>query len=228
MKTKKLIYIIAASILTVAILYITDQVLMLSYNVKIMVKLVTFITFPIIYISTTKNNVVSDSIENAKKNLRKLKIKSISTVLGILLFMFLLGVYFIFKGFLDIDAIRMDFISKYKITKDSLLLYGLYMSFVNSLLEEFFFRGFIFLNLKKIGYRRIGYMASSLLFAIYHIANFQNWFSPLLYILAIAGLFIGGTIFNLLDDRDNTFFNSWFVHICADLAIVLIGYMILV
>ena len=228
MKTKKLIYIIAASILTVAILYITDQVLMLSYNVKIMVKLVTFITFPIIYISTTKNNVVSDSIENAKKNFRKLKIKSISTVLGILLFMFLLGVYFIFKGFLDIDAIRMDFISKYKITKDSLLLYGLYMSFVNSLLEEFFFRGFIFLNLKKIGYRRIGYLASSLLFAIYHIANFQNWFSPLLYILAIAGLFIGGTIFNLLDDRDNTFFNSWFVHICADLAIVLIGYMILV
>jgi membrane protease YdiL (CAAX protease family) len=79
-----------------------------------------------------------------------------------------------------------------------------------------------------LGYKKTGYITSSLLFALYHIANFQNWFSPVLYILAIVGLFLGGTIFNFLDDKDNTFFNSWFVHICADLAIVFIGYLIFV
>jgi membrane protease YdiL (CAAX protease family) len=205
-----------------------DQVLMVSYNAKIIIKVLTFLTFPMIYILMTKDNVVKDSMKNALQNCRKLKIKSVSTILGILLFLFLLGVYFLFKDFLDIDAIRLDFEVKYKITKDSLLYYGLYMSFVNSLMEEFFFRGFIFLNLKKLGYKKTGYITSSLLFAIYHIANFQNWFSPVLYILAIAGLFVGGTIFNFLDDKDNTFFNSWFVHICADLAIVLIGYLIFV
>jgi membrane protease YdiL (CAAX protease family) len=203
-----------------------DQVLMVSYNAKIIIKVLTFLTFPVIYILMTKDNVIKDSMENTLQNCRKLKIKSVSTILGILLFLFLLGVYFIFKDFLDIDAIRLDFEVKYKITKDSLLYYGLYMSFVNSLMEEFFFRGFIFLNLKKLGYKKTGYITSSLLFALYHIANFQNWFSPVLYILAIVGLFVGGTIFNFLDDKDNTFFNSWFVHICADLAIVFIGYMI--
>ena len=226
MRKNKLIYIIAASLLTVTILYMADQVLMVSYNAKIIIKVLTFLTFPMIYILMTKDNVVKDSMKNALQNCRKLKIKSVSTILGILLFLFLLGVYFLFKDFLDIDAIRLDFEVKYKITKDSLLYYGLYMSFVNSLMEEFFFRGFIFLNLKKLGYKKTGYITSSLLFAIYHIANFQNWFSPVLYILAIAGLFVGGTIFNFLDDKDNTFFNSWFVHICADLAIVFIGYMI--
>jgi membrane protease YdiL (CAAX protease family) len=199
---------------------------MVSYNAKIVIKILTFLTFPMIYISMTKDNVIKDSMENTKQNYRKLKIKSVSTILGILLFLFLLGIYFIFKGFLDMDAIRLDFENKYKITKDSLLYYGLYMSFVNSLMEEFFFRGFIFLNMKKLGYKKTGYITSSLLFALYHIANFQNWFSPILYILAIAGLFVGGIIFNFLDDKDNTFFNSWFVHICADLAIVFIGYMI--
>ncbi len=228
MRKNKLIYIIAASLLTVTILYMADQVLMVSYNAKIIIKVLTFLTFPMIYILMTKDNVVKDSMKNALQNCRKLKIKSVSTILGILLFLFLLGVYFLFKDFLDIDAIRLDFEVKYKITKDSLLYYGLYMSFVNSLMEEFFFRGFIFLNLKKLGYKKTGYITSSLLFAIYHIANFQNWFSPVLYILAIAGLFVGGTIFNFLDDKDNTFFNSWFVHICADLAIVLIGYLIFV
>lgn len=228
MKTKKLLYIITTSLLTIAILYITDQVLMLSYNTKIIVKLIAFLTFPLIYISIAKDNVIKDSVENAKRNFRKLKIRSISTILGLALFIFLIGMFFIFKGFLDMEAMRTDFADKYKITKDNLLFYGLYMSFVNSLLEEYFFRGFIFLNLKKIGYKKTGYMTSSMMFAIYHIANFQNWFSPILYILAIAGLFVGGTIFNLLDDKENTFFNSWFVHICADLAIVLMGYMILI
>lgn len=227
MKTKKLLYIITTSLLTIAILYITDQVLMLSYNTKIIVKLIAFLTFPLIYISIAKDNVIKDSVENAKRNFRKLKIRSISTILGLALFIFLIGMFFIFKGFLDMEAMRTDFADKYKITKDNLLFYGLYMSFVNSLLEEYFFRGFIFLNLKKIGYKKTGYMTSSMMFAIYHIANFQNWFSPILYILAIAGLFVGGTIFNLLDDKENTFFNSWFVHICADLAIVLMGYMVL-
>ncbi|SHI48370.1 CAAX protease self-immunity [Dethiosulfatibacter aminovorans DSM 17477] len=228
MKTKKLLYIITTSLLTIATLYITDQVLMLSYNTKIAVKLITFLTFPLIYIFVTKDNIIKGSIENAGRNFRKLKIKSISTILGLVLFLFLIGMFSIFKGFLDMESMRTDFADKYKITKDNLLFYGLYMSFVNSLLEEYFFRGFIFLNLKKIGYRKTGYVTSSIMFAIYHIANFQNWFSPLLYILAIAGLFVGGTIFNLLDDKDNTFFNSWFVHICADLAIVLMGYLILI
>ncbi len=226
MESKKLNYILAASMITVAILYMADQVLMVTYNMKILIKLIAFLTFPLIYITTSGDNVIKDSLERAIVNFKNPRLKSISTILGILLFAFLIGVYYIFKGFLDLDAIRTDFVDKYKITKDSLLFYGLYMSFVNSLLEEFFFRGFIFLNLKKIGYRKTGYIASSLLFAIYHIANFQNWFSPFLYMLAIVGLFVGGSIFNLMDDKENTFFNSWFIHICADLAIVLIGFMI--
>jgi hypothetical protein len=34
---------------------------------------------------------------------------------------------------------------------------------------------------------------------------------------------MGGIIFDYLDDKENTFMNSWFVHICADVAIVVIG-----
>lgn len=226
MKRKNLIYIITTSLLTVIVLYMADQVLMVSYNTKIVIKILSFLAFPLIYILFTKDNIVNESIKNSLKNFSKSKVKSISTVLGVLLFFFLLGIYLVFKNYIDFNTIKMDFEIKYKITKDSFLYYGLYMAFVNSLMEEFFFRGFIFLNLKKLGYKKTGYIISSLLFAIYHIANFQNWFSPFLYILALLGLFIGGTIFNFLDDKDNTFLNSWFVHICADLAIVLIGYII--
>lgn len=69
----------------------------------------------------------------------------------------------------------------------------------------------------------MAYLASSIAFSLYHISNFQNWFNIGVFILVSVGLFIGGMIFDYLDDRDNTFVNSWFVHICADLALVGIG-----
>lgn len=150
----------------------------------------------------------------------------ISVILGIAVFLTVMIAYLLVKQFIDLDTLVMEFEDKYKINQSNILYYGLYITFINSWLEEAFFRGFVFLNLKKLGFRKWGYMLSSLAFSTYHIANFQNWFSWQAFILAYIGLFIGGTIFNYLDDKPDTFLNSWFVHICADLAIIIIGFNI--
>lgn len=51
----------------------------------------------------------------------------------------------------------------------------------------------------------------------------KGWFSPVLFILAILGLMIGGCIFNYLDEKNGTIFQSWMVHMFANLAINTVG-----
>ena len=94
---------------------------------------------------------------------------------------------------------------------------------MNSLLEEFFFRGFIFLSLKKIIESRSAHIISAFLFSVYHIAIMSGWFSLPIFILAMAGLFAGGIIFNLLNSKFNNIYISWLVHMFANFAINTIG-----
>jgi len=221
LKSGKLIYISIATIITVALLYFFDQVMQVNYLTKVSIKLFLFSLFPAIYIVKTGSNVIRDSLKN-----RNRKGRGLSILLGIALFLIILLAYFIARELMDIHVILGEFEEKYKIDSRSILYYGLYITFINSLLEEFFFRGFIFLNIIKLGFRKTAYIISSLAFSVYHIANYKNWFSVELFLLASLGLFIGGCIFNALDEKDHSFFNSWFVHICADVAIVLIGLII--
>jgi len=188
----------------------------------VILKLFLFSIFPIIYILKTGDNVVKDSIINKKRS----KLFSLSTFLGIIIFVIIIISFNFLKQYIDIPQLVGEFEDKYKINKTNIVYYGLYITFINSLIEEFFFRGFIFLNIKKLKYKKLAYIISSLAFAIYHIANFQNWFSIGMFLFVSVGLFIGGCIFNYLDDKQETFLNSWFVHIAADLAIILIGFKI--
>lgn len=213
-------YIIISSIVVIAILYVVDQHFMVSYNLKIIIKLVLFSVIPLIYIKLSEDNFIKNSFKNHTPVFKM----DISKILGIFVVSVLIIGFLIFKNFFDTDTIIYDFKNKYQIVGNQILYYGMYLSFINSLLEELFFRGFIFLGLKNTNKTKLAYFFSSIMFSVYHIANFKNWFNPLVFALCLIGLFIGGLIFAALDDRKNTFFNSWFVHICADLAIVGIGY----
>lgn len=216
-------YIIVTAVIAILILYIVDQHFLLSYNIKILIKLILFAGIPIGYIKISGDNFIKTSLEN-RSSIFKM---DISKALGIFVVSVIVIAFLAFRQYFDIEIIANDFENKYKIVGNQIIYYGIYLSFINSLLEEFFFRGFIFLGIKNRKNIGLAYVFSSLMFAIYHIANFKNWFNGIIFTLTLIGLFIGGLIFNKLDDKKNTFFNSWFVHICADLAIVVIGYYII-
>lgn len=226
MKKKKLIYLILISTLIIGILYVADQVLTLNYLSKIILKLVLFSVFPGIYALRTGDDIFKSSFKNFFKQKNHGSRFNVNILLGVSVFILILVTYVFVRPFIDTEHLIQEFNDKYEINKSNLVYYSLYLLFINSFIEEFFFRGFIFLNLKKAGLRKIGYFISALLFAVYHISNIQNWLYISVFILALVGLFVGGLIFNYLDDKAETFLNSWFVHICADLAIVLIGFHI--
>ena len=113
------------------------------------------------------------------------------------------------------------------ISADNFLYVSLYIAFCNSLLEEFFFRGFAYLTLKKVASPLFATAFSAAAFAFYHGGMLDGWFSPLLYAGTLAALFVCGLFFNYLNNRSNRIWTSWLTHMGANIAINTVGMILL-
>ena len=199
---------------------IVDAVIQPVYTVKSGVKLLLFLICPILYARLSGNKTV--------KNIFKPGKSALLTALAICipLYALIVGGYFLLRGVFDFSNITSALTGNIGVNKQNFVFVALYISFINSLLEEFFFRGFAFLTLKKHAGRAFAHIFSALAFALYHIAMMTGWFSIWLYMLIIAGLFAGGVIFNLLNERTGNIYTSWFVHMSANFAINTVGFIL--
>lgn len=220
-KDKLYLYIIIIGIIICALFYTIEQFLEVSYLFTTIWKVILFgvIPYGLYYFF---NKVSSFKLIKVNRNDNSIKT---GLLLGGLVLAIIWGTYFIVKSYIDLDLIANELMGSNLITPKNYPFVALYITFGNSFLEEFFFRGFIFLQLHALGYKKVAYIFSALLFAIYHVAIFKTWFSLWLILLAVIGLFIGGIIFNYIDYKSKSIINSWLVHICADIAIIVIGFI---
>lgn len=212
-------FIILIAIGTIFGLHMVDQFFQMSYLVKCVIKIILFATSTLIYIKISDYNYLKESLRNYLKG----KKIDISFVLGVLIMISIVGVYFVLKNFVNEEQILNDIIIKYKVSKSQVIGYGLYISIVNAFLEELFFRGFIFLNLKQLGYKKTAYIFSSLGFSVYHLASILHWFSIPVLMFLLTGLFVGGLIFAYLDDEKESFMNSYIIHMFADFGVITVA-----
>jgi membrane protease YdiL (CAAX protease family) len=213
-------YIILSSLIACILLYFVEQVLIVSYLIKTSIKIMLFILIPYIYMKFIKKESKLKALNY--KNIDKNHLK-VGCLFGMLSFLIILIAYYILRDVIDLQSISENLQNKSKITASSFIFVGLYITLGNSFLEEYFFRGFIFLNLYEHNSKKFAYIYSSLLFGLYHIGIFKAWFDIKLVVLALLGLIAVGFIFNWIDTKSKNFINSWIVHIIADSAIILIG-----
>ena len=198
-----------------------DAVIRPQYLIKSFVKIILFSLMPILY-----------SRYNRDLNLNSLfKVKSkkeivIAIISGTAVFSFILGAYLILGGFFDFSNVVSSLSDNVGVDIDNFIFVAIYISFINSLLEEFFFRGFAFLKLKELASRKFAYIFSSLAFALYHVAMMIGWFDISLFILTLSGLFIGGIIFNYFNEKYKNIYVSWLIHMFANFAINIVGFML--
>lgn len=212
-------FIIAASTLSCALLYWLEQSIGVSYLLKTVFKLLLFISVPIIYKRFIKNEKVSTL---DFKGWRQTPVWP-GLLSGAAFALVLLSAYFLVGSQIELPRIAAELENKLRVSPANFLFVGLYIILGNSLIEEFFFRGFVFLSLLASGRPKTAYLFSSFLFALYHIAIFKNWFSLPLFLLALFGLIVVGLLFSWLDARYHNFMNSWIAHAFADSVIIIIG-----
>lgn len=204
-----------------AVMAVVDGVLRPGYAPKSAIKAGLFLLVPLL-VSLSDRDVVYLGLLGPKK-----KGIGIALLLGIGIYAVILGAYFLIGPYFDFSAIAGSLTENAGVTADNFLYVSLYISFVNSFLEEFFFRGFVFTNLARLHKRGFAYGFSGLLFALYHVAMMVGWFSPLLFVLVMAGLTVGGMLFNWLNEKLDTIYASWLSHMFANFAINTIGFILL-
>lgn len=219
--SKVTLIIIGLSIIICGGFYSVEQFTELNYLFTTGCKIVLFGVIPyIIYYKIENTSPMKIIKRSSNKNSIKLGI-----ILGTMIIVIIWTTYFIVKSYIDLDLIAKELMGSNLITPKNFPFVALYITFGNSFLEEFFFRGFIFLQIHSKGYKKLAYIFSSGLFAVYHVAIFKTWFNPWLIALALFGLFIGGLIFDYINLKSKSILNSWIVHICADISIMVIGFI---
>ena len=210
--------IILIVLLCCGIMGVVDGIVQPSYWIKSAIKVTLFLICPGGYFLFNKDlNLKRLFIPNRKG-------MKLCLWLGLGVFLVITGAYVILKDVFDFSNITSSLTGGIGVNKDNFIWVALYISLVNSLLEEFFFRGFAFLTLKKLTSRAFAYIFSALAFALYHTAMMTGWFSIWAFLLVMTGLAAGGMIFNFLNEKCDSIYPSWIVHISANLAINLIGF----
>lgn len=215
---KKLI----ASIVVVfcIIMAVIDGVWQASYATKSALKFIMFLGFPALYMIFDKNLKFKPLFKINKKGIK------LALGLGVGVYIVILGGYLLLKDVFDFSGITQSLTDGIGVNNSNFIFVSVYIAFVNSLMEEFFFRGFAFLALKRVSTRRFAYLFSAGVFSLYHIAMMIGWFSPLAFIIVMAGLFLGGLIFDYLNEKTGTIYPSWLVHMFANFAINTVGFML--
>lgn len=215
---KRLYILFAVTVFSLAVTYI-DAFVQPPYFSKIPIKIVFFLALPMLYFLIWREERPHCQ---ALFSFRKKGLKA-ALLLGAVIFAVILTAYFLLRGVIDLSGVTASLTDGMGITLDNYLYVTLYIAVMNSFLEEFFFRGFGFLTLKRHVPAVIAHLFSPLLFAVYHVGMIADMFDPAVLALILFGLLAGGLIFNWLNERYETLYPSWFAHMAANLAINSVG-----
>ena len=211
---KKESKIILMVILGCVVMALTDGWWQPGYAIKSAVKILFFLGLPIIFLrKEIKTKFFGFKTETLPKLLG----------LGFGIFGFILAAYFILGPYFDFSSVVSGLEEQLGVNAGNFIFVAIYISVANSLLEEYFFRGIAFLELKSVTSRRFAYWFSAVMFALYHTAMLIGLFDWYLIGLMLIALTVGGLIFNFINEKEKSILASWTVHLFANLAINTVG-----
>ena len=112
------------------------------------------------------------------------------------------------------------------ITPAPFLLFGCFVSFIHSGLEEYYWRWFAFGQLKRVCSKYPAMVISGIAFSLHHIIILGTYFgytSQWTWLFSL-GIAIGGFYWCWLYQRKDSIWASWLSHAWVDIAIFIVGY----
>jgi membrane protease YdiL (CAAX protease family) len=103
---------------------------------------------------------------------------------------------------------------------------ALFYSLIHSFLEEYYWRWFVFAQLRRLIPLRAAIVVSSLGFMAHHVivlSIYFGWFSlgTILFSLTVA---VGGAVWAWMYERSGSLWGPWLSHLLVDAAIFWVGY----
>ena len=131
------------------------------------------------------------------------------------------------EAWIDPDQFRTFAVEKGFGTLGEYLVLGAYIAFLNSLLEEYVWRWFVFRRAEELLGGPAAVLVSAFFFTIHHAILLGVEFNAKVAALSSAGIFIGGALWSGLYLRYRSVWPGYLCHVVVDLAVLAIGYHIL-
>lgn len=195
---------------------IVDGIIQPHYAWKSIIKICLFIIIPLIYILYNKQYQIFRDFIISKKSLK------IGFLLGSIVYLITVFGYFLVKNWIDFSNITVSLNESVHVTKENFIYVALYISIINSFIEEIFFRGFNQYFTKHWKYI-CSVLFCSVLFALYHVAMMIGWYDIFEFSIAIFALFIIGVFFHYINKKTGSIFTSWIVHFFANFGVNTVG-----
>ena len=139
-------------------------------------------------------------------------------ILGATVFAFIVIAFVVLQPLIDPVMVD-DALAEVGINSRNAIFVVMYIVLLNAALEQFFFRGFVFMSLYAMNVKGIAHIYSSVLFAVYHVPVLYDALEWGMLALATLGLVVAGLIFNSLTIKCKSITGPLIVHISANLAL---------
>jgi CAAX protease family protein len=146
-------------------------------------------------------------------------------VSGSIIFNIIAAAYFVIgRNWIDPGFVRDKAFEVGLKTPAIYILGAIYWCTVNSSLEEYTWRWFVFTRCETLMPRWPAVIASGLFFTLHHIVALNVYFDWRVTVLATLGVFVGGATWSWLYLRYRNIWAAYVSHVFADVVIFVIGY----
>jgi membrane protease YdiL (CAAX protease family) len=102
-----------------------------------------------------------------------------------------------------------------------------YIVFINSALEEYVYRWFVFRKWETLVGGYLAVVGSALVFVVHHTIILAAYFPTWIVVLGSIGVFVGGVIWSLLYLNYRSIWPPYLSHAIVDVAVLAVGYWII-
>jgi uncharacterized protein len=152
----------------------------------------------------------------------------IGIILGLLMFVVILAAYwFLLRHWINVTHVRNTLQNINNVNQFTFLMGSVYITFINALIEEYFWRWFVFSRCEEIVPGRPAVLLSAFFFTIHHtigLAVFTDWRTT---ILGTLGVFVAGVIWSECYRRYRSVWGNYISHAIADMALHIATWQIL-
>lgn len=146
---------------------------------------------------------------------------------GIVIFLAIGAGYFLVTDRIDADAVREKALAVGLTSPMIYILGAVYWCTVNSLLEEYVWRWFVFTRCEALMPRWPAVIASGLCFTLHHVIALTAYFDWRITALASLGVFVGGATWSWIYLKYRNLYVAYVSHVFADVVIFAIGYKLI-
>lgn len=202
------------------------RILMAPYGLKSMAKVILFLGIPYLYLRFEQFDAGQklNKLFRLKKRQRRVLLQILLAGAAIIVAANLLAKPLITA--FGIAGIMAEIKARAHTTTRVFVSAMVHIPLVNALVEELFFRGFLFMHVAEQGYPRSAMLGSASLFTIYHLAMFHHWFPWPVLVMIMGALFLAGILLNHMLLKWKSILAVWLLHGLANLAILQLAWRV--